>query len=299
MAMAITRSGILLLLVLATVHSAYAAWDNFNGVTRWNVRVSEDETRCGGQIKTKSLQAYINHIGRVAQIGDLGHGPAAGSVMGNIVTFPGRGIPDGSGTSQLSSFRLTFSADCSRFDAIYGWDYKDQYMSCSGTTSWQGTRADAPGCPWQGQAQDPTTEIKQWRSEEERLQSALAKNPKDFWANYDMAEFKKKHDNFKEYFNYLNRATSNEKVFAKTRNTLKEEARKQFGLSQYPSPDAVPLLRTAQEEVAQGGAVWNVNFPTPPADHVQRLRFMLWHSLMPNSDKIIRELASPGSSDAQ
>lgn len=278
---------------------AIASWDEFDGVTRWRVQVTEDESGCGGGQKTSEHMVPIVHHKQVAEIGDWGHGPASGTFRGSTLTLPTRTIPDGSGRSKLYDAELQFTPDCSIFNGAYRWDYADSQMRCSGATSLRGSRIDAKGCP---QAQPPSEEalqarrqtalsdeIVERRSQENQYKDALSKNPKDFWANWDMAELKKKQGNYKDYFNYLNRAMDNEKVFAKTRAQLKDEARTQLGLAEYPNPASVPLLRDAEKELSNGGMVYDVKFPKP-GPFLERWQVMLWSAWVPDSSTIIQRV---------
>ena len=276
--------------ILFLIPSVFASWETHEGVTSWKVQVTDDLRACGESAKTKVYTFSITHNQKVARIADPVHGMASGTFEGDVLHVVSRTIPDGSGSSKLSAFDVIFT--CTAIQAKYRWDYKDSQMSCSGTTEWRGTRYDGTACPGTITPQpDLAKEITEIRSEEDKLKAALAKDPKNFWANWDMAELKKNRGDYKEYFNYLNRATGNEQVFAETRQQLKDEARKQLGLSDYPSPTAVPLLRAVHDEVAQGGIVYNVEFPAPGETYTQRLKTMLWAAITPDSTKILKEIA--------
>ena len=142
--------------LLAVVAQSAFTFENYVGTTQWRVRVTEDESSCGGGITTSTRAVTIHHNLQAADVGDWGHGPARGTFSGNTLSFPGRTIPDGGGTSTLSAFGLTFSPDCSSFAGSYTWHYSGPYGSCDGPTSLSGTRSDAAGCP--GVSPTPTPE---------------------------------------------------------------------------------------------------------------------------------------------
>ena len=176
--------------ILFLIPSVFASWETHEGVTSWKVQVTDDLRACGESAKTKVYTFSITHNQKVARIADPVHGMASGTFEGDVLHVVSRTIPDGSGSSKLSAFDVIFT--CTAIQAKYRWDYKDSQMSCSGTTEWRGTRSDGTACPGTITPQpDLAKEITEIRSEEDKLKAALAKDPKNFWANWDMAELKK------------------------------------------------------------------------------------------------------------
>ncbi|MBI4148271.1 hypothetical protein HY490_03185 [Candidatus Woesearchaeota archaeon] len=281
----------LLFAVLLLPSLVFAAWEDFEGISSWKVQATEDQRGCGGGSKTATHVFTIVHKKKTAQVADPVHGSVSGIFEGDVLYIPSRTIPDGAGSSKLSGFDAVFT--CTTLHAKYRWDYRDKQMSCSGTTEWKGTQLGGKGCPGAPppQQKDMITQIAERRSEEGKYEAILAKDPKNFWANWDMAELKKKQGNYKDYFTYLNKATSNDEVFAKTRTQLKDEAVRQLGLSEYPTPTSVPILRAAQDDLAGGGVVYNVNFPQPGEENKQKWYTMLWAAYVPDSSKILKDLA--------
>src|SRR3989338_1313384 len=139
---------ILLIFFVSTVSAEVSlpwTWSSYVGTSQWRVDVTEDETACGGETTTAPYTISIIHNLTSAKINNFVHGDVSGVFEGNILHIPGRTIPDGSGTSVLSSYDITFSQDCSSFAAKYYWDYSDSYGSCSGSTTLRGTAYK--GCP--------------------------------------------------------------------------------------------------------------------------------------------------------
>ncbi|MBI4448622.1 hypothetical protein HY641_01155 [Candidatus Woesearchaeota archaeon] len=284
------RIGFILLVLCAT--PALASWEDHTGTTQWKVDITE---RGCGTDETESYLFVINHKGPRAEIADPVHGRTTGTFEGDILKIPSRILPDGVGSSRLSPITVPFT--CTIFTTEYRWDYKDQHVSCSGTTEWRGHRIDQGGCP-----QQPTTtqrvDIKEHLTREDKARAILAKNPKDFWANWDMAHANKQRGDYKEYLTYLNKATSNEYIYPETRAKVQQEALKQLGLPQPPPPGTVPFLRVVTDEADAGGVIYNLNVPKPTPQHKQRWRTMLWAALTPKSDKILKDLAGlPGDEE--
>lgn len=145
--------GLALLQAIVTAQPE-GTFGTYTGTTHWSVRVTEDETGCGGSTMTYNRAVTIQHNMQIADVSDWAHGPARGTFLGNTLSLPGRTIPDGEGTSVLSAFDIIFSSDCSSFTGSYTWYYSDAYMSCDGSTSLSGTRTGASGCP--GASPTPT-----------------------------------------------------------------------------------------------------------------------------------------------
>ncbi len=280
---------VIVALLVSTVVSA--SFQSYSGVTRWKVDVVDDETGCGDSVNRDTRTVSIKHNYQVVSVSDLGHGPSSGTISRDVLSFPSRVISDGAGSSKLSAGEVIFSADCSSFSGGYTWNYKDSQMSCSGNTQMRGTRLDAVGCPGSGTPNDIMTQISKIRDTEKKIQEVLSRDSKDFWANWDMAEARKREGDYKEYFTYLNKAIQNDNIFADTKKKLKDEAQRQLGLSSYPTAESVPILRTVQDEVKDGMVLYNVNFAKPKENNLARLRTMVWASLVPDSRGKLYELA--------
>lgn len=69
-----------------------------------------------------------------------------GTISGNTVSWTGS-YPDGSGTSTISSLSATIDASCNTLsNGTANWSYTEPGFSCSGTTTFIGTRSPASGC---------------------------------------------------------------------------------------------------------------------------------------------------------
>lgn len=269
-------------------------WETYTGVTHWRVTVTDDETGCGGGYESDTYNVSIHHNLQIADIDDFGHGDVRGTFTGNILSIPPKTIPDGSGTSKLTEANVVFDSECSGFEGKYYWDYKDSYQACSGSTVFTGTRTDPKGCPEPGlgmQILDARADADKG-SQELRYGAILEKDPKNFWANWDMAELKKKQGNYNEFFNYYNKAISNESIVQETREKLKKRTLEDLHLSEFPSRDTSPILRIEQDELKNwnGGSLYNVQFPKEEAKNMENWKIKLWGILVPNSYNIINEI---------
>ncbi|WP_321506034.1 hypothetical protein [uncultured Methanoregula sp.] len=126
-------------------------WNTYTGVSSWNVRIIEDESRCeGGQVYTEDISVGIKHSGNTAVMTSVGHGPATGTfTSGNVLHFPSRTVSDPPGKSRLSVYDLTFTPDCSLMSGGYDWSYSGPTGSCSGSTGMRGYNENSAGCPAQ------------------------------------------------------------------------------------------------------------------------------------------------------
>jgi hypothetical protein len=273
------------------------------GVTQWNVDVTEDETACGSSgLKMANYVLSIQHNSEIADVGNWGHGPARGTFYDNRLRMPARSIPDGSGTSDLHAFDLLFTEGCRSFNGSYRWDYRDSYTQCSGTTTLKGRRMDAGGCPTVVSQVVATTLREQIaqartdpddRSRESRYKEILAKDPKNFWANWDLAELKKKQGKYGEFFQYFDQATTNEDIYPKTREKLKDEVLKRFNLSKYPAERTSPILRMVRQEADgwNGGIIFNENVPKEAAADKPKWYIKLWRSFSRYAHTIVSDIA--------
>ena len=293
--------GLLLSQTVSAQTPAWWTWENYEGVTRWHVDVKDDETGCGGGDVMKSYTVVIQHNHQIADIGDMGHGKTQGVVKGNKLTMPARTIRDGKGYSKLSVADVDFSDDCSGFVGYYTWAYADSSMSCSGNTKVWGKRLDGKGCPTavQKSAEQQRQELADIRAnpdianKERRYKEILEKDPKNFWANWDMAELKKKQGNYNEFFNYFDKATSNENIFQDTREKLKKEEAKRLRLTEVPTAGKSPILRIEQGELDNWWRtpIYNVNVPKDEATDKGRGYIKFWRLLDPGSYDIVNKAA--------
>jgi hypothetical protein len=128
------------------------SWNTYSGVSQWQVTITEDQSGCQGGVTTTQSSVSIQHNLTNAIMGDIGHGPAAGTfISGNILHIPGRVVDDPPGSSTLSAYDIFFTTDCSAFTGKYSWDYTgpDTAGACTGTTSFSG--ANSQGCPGSGE----------------------------------------------------------------------------------------------------------------------------------------------------
>jgi hypothetical protein len=114
-------------------------------LTNWQVTVNEDDSACNGVGYSNTYGITIRLNQTSGTMGDIGHGPATGAFDGKTLHIEARTVPDGSGTSRLSSYDVVFSDDCTSFNAEYSWDYTGPDGDCSGTTKLAGTNPQ--GCP--------------------------------------------------------------------------------------------------------------------------------------------------------
>ncbi|MBI2564572.1 hypothetical protein HYV79_01105 [Candidatus Woesearchaeota archaeon] len=268
-------------------------WENYVGFTQWRVTVTEDQTGCGAERPTAvQLTASIEHNKNTAEIGDLGHGKTSGVFVGNTLRIRSKEIPDGIGKSILDQYDVTFTPDCSWFFATYKWYYSDAYQQCSGDTTWSGTRTDGTGCPTTAQKKAILEARAAAEAEKERRYAEiLANDPKNFWANWDMAERRKKQGNYREYLQYFNNAATNENIFKDTREQLNNYAARRLHLSELPTRDKSPILRIEQDELKNwnSGLLYNVNFRKEEvADN--KWSFNIWTLFNQNSHKLVNDI---------
>ncbi|MBI4451425.1 hypothetical protein HY642_05605 [Candidatus Woesearchaeota archaeon] len=270
-------------------------WDTYQGVTQWRVLVVEDETGCGGSRKESTHTIDVQHSFEIVNVGDLGHGPTKGKFTGNIIHVTSRKIRDGSGYSTLTDFDIVFDDTCEEFGAKYYWDYQDSYSRCSGSTEWRGTKTGpTPGCPsvsFRSNIVDARSDVI-LDSKERKYRDVLAKDPGNFWANWDMAELKKKQGDGAEYFKYFNAALSNENIYQKTRAEMKQQALEKLQISAWPTRDKSPILRIEEQNIDQwrGGVVGAITIPPEQASDKSKWHFTLWSLLNPESQNTVNKI---------
>ena len=288
------------------------AWDTYKGVSQWRVDVTEDETGCGGSVITDSRSVQIQHNLKTAEVSDWAHGNMRGTVAGNTISIPSKTIPDGEGTSKLSAFDILFTPDCSGFTAKYRWDYRDAQQSCSGSTELRGTRTDGKGCPQSEQstdAEDMRKELEEAHAEvdvdkkEKMYNVILAKDPKNFWANWDMAELKKSHGEYKEFMSYVDKAAdtiADKHISEKLKNRAIEE----MHLSEPPTTVNSLLLKSIVDNELknwEGGRIYNVDFKKEDAkkevSNWEKFKIKIRKLLDPKTNDIVNELVGIPNKD--
>lgn len=267
-------------------------WENHSTITHWLVQVTEDESDCGGSTTVKTVPVTILHTKDIADISDFGHGKMTGSYKDDILTMQPRTIKDGQGNSKLSKIALKFTPDCLRFSGRYSWDYIDSSGTCSGVTTLRADRTDSKSCPESKQpseADESTT-----ADPEKKYKDILAKDPTNFWANWDMAELKKNEKKYDEYLKYVDAATKNENIFKETGEKLKQRAATSLHLSEFPSPTSSPILRYEMDELDDwpGGYVNNVLVPKEQVNNKEAWYRKWWAIKKEKAYQIIRDLAS-------
>jgi hypothetical protein len=105
----------------------------------------------------------------------------------------------------------------------------------------------------------------------------LEKDPTNFWANWDMAEFRKSQGNPDEYYRYVNNALANRDIAESTAKTLRDEIMKKNGLPEWPSAGSsifIQMLgkdgRTAMQSV-YGAEIRTTDGGTSIMDDMMRL----------------------------
>ncbi len=295
MSIPVRMASVLVALLLLPYLAAAFMWDEFEGTSQWRVTVTDDESGCGGGPETETLAVVIKHSLESADIGDLGHGAVRGAFSGNTLTIPGRTIPDAAGMSKLSTAVVSFTPDCMGFSSVYRWDYTDPYMMCSGTTTLRGARLDGTGCPAPARPRITIAGVRadpDAASKESAYREILAKDPANFWANWDMAELKKKQGQYEQYFRYFDKAVGNENVMQQTRERLQETAAEKLGLPEYPSPGTSPLLRSAKDDIDGwgGGFIHNIEVPAKEAADKKKWYWKVVDLLVPESHIVINEI---------
>jgi hypothetical protein len=262
-----------IILLASVVHAAFI-WENYVGSSQWDVQVSEDEGGCGGSVKTKVVEVTVTHDRIAATMGDYGHGELKGSFFGNTLTLPSRVIDDEGGKSTLAEAKVYFSPDCLSFKSTYGWHYVSQYQDCSGTTKKELLTA--------ARAADA-------REQEAKYKDILTNDPTNFWANWDMAELKKKQGDYQAFLDYTAKAASNKNIEEKTATELKNTAAQSLHISEFPTRDKSPILRIEMDEMQNwnNGMIYNVNF-RKPADPPS-WKTVLRRIFLPNSYDVVNK----------
>jgi hypothetical protein len=323
------------------------SWNTYSGTSQWKVTITEDQSGCQGGVTTTGSSVSIQHNLKSAVMGDIGHGPAAGTfISGNILHIPGRIVDDPPGSSTLSAYDIFFTTDCSAFTGKYSWDYSgpDTVGACTGTTSFSGTNSQ--GCPTStGVVTVPSTEPvaavpfagpglciscaylaadlggahsdlnndlklresmtaldkfvfkhdrpgdptdkseierdKQQRDDEKNQVRALeskleneygaviARDPNNFYANWDMAMLRKSQGNWDDYFRYMNTALSNKDVALGTKAEIENTIASSLGLPEFPTPQKSMLIHRMSDEGSTVQSVNGADTRQKTVDHTQ------------------------------
>jgi len=252
------------LTAIISIPAAHAwSWDSYEGKTTWDVKVTVDEKGCQGNVHSYYTPLTITHKKSVADLTDLGHGAVSGTFFSNILTVPGRTIPDGSGKSALGSASVAFTPDCLSFYTKYPWHYHDSYQDCSGTTAWQGKRTDSTTCPDAFVVEAPptpklplpqvmkTADIQKLPEAEQKTEyeKILDKNPRDFTANYELAHILKDEKDYPGYVQHIDKALENKNTAEELRKAREKEVTQRLELTIRPNGITVPLLRSAKDNL--------------------------------------------------
>jgi hypothetical protein len=111
---------------------------------------------------------------------------------------------------------------------------------------------------------------------EARYKAILDKDPNNFWANWDMAELRKKQGKYDEFFAYVDTAASNKNQFEGTKNVeLETNIAHDLGLSKFPTVDNSRVVKTISDETGRwtGGMIYNVNVPAKDKGTIDTLLY--------------------------
>jgi hypothetical protein len=116
---------------------------------------------------------------------------------------------------------------------------------------------------------EPTTEAK--------YNAILDRDPKNFWANWDMAELKKAQGNYQEYFSYTNKALSNRDISRDTQQQVKKTVAGGLGLSEFPTTDNSYFIRRMSTDAAAIQSVYGIDVGKGEADTEPLRIFAFWN----------------------
>jgi hypothetical protein len=83
--------------------------------------------------------------GNSVTVTDAQNNVFTGTISGNALSWTGS-YPDGAGTTTLNPMSSTIDASCNSLSGTATWTYAEIGFSCSGTTTFTGTRSPASGC---------------------------------------------------------------------------------------------------------------------------------------------------------
>lgn len=127
---------------------------------------------------------------------------------------------------------------------------------------------------------------------EENYRKILNKDPDNFWANWDLAELEKSRGNHKAYFDYFDRAVTNERTESVSKQ-LKKKAADDLGLSEFPEIVRSPTVRKISDDMnsRQGVSVYNVNVDVPKEPSKwEKFKIKVWTAISPDFHNAVNEL---------
>ena len=92
-----------------------------------------------------NVTATIIQSGNDLNVTGLRASTLSGTISGNQISFLGSYAEDG-GTTTISKSILTITTDCNQFTGNDSWSWTDGSFSCSGTSTYTGTRLTGSGC---------------------------------------------------------------------------------------------------------------------------------------------------------
>jgi len=125
---------------------------------------------------------------------------------------------------------------------------------------------------------DATDNIKELEpAVEAKYTAILDKDPKNFWANWDMAELKKAQGNYQEYFSYTSKALSNRDISRDTQQQVKKTVAGGLGLSEFPTTDNSYFIRRMSTDAAAIQSVYGIDVGKGEADTEPLRIFAFWN----------------------
>lgn len=111
----------------------------------WQVTGTESSStpECDG-VSFSTLATIVQSGNNISATGDDGSS-LSGTITGNQVSFSGS-YPEDGGTTIINSSTLTISTDCNQFSGNDSWSWTNGVLSCSGTSTYTGTRLTGSGC---------------------------------------------------------------------------------------------------------------------------------------------------------
>ncbi len=127
---------------------------------------------------------------------------------------------------------------------------------------------------------------------EANYRNILNKDPDNFWANWDLAELEKSRGNHKAYFDYFDRAVTNERMESVSKQ-LKKKAAEDLGLLEFPTIQGSPMVRKLSDDMAgrQGVSMYTVNVDVPKEPSKwEKFKMKVWTAIAPDTYNTINEL---------
>jgi hypothetical protein len=112
---------------------------------------------------------------------------------------------------------------------------------------------------------------------EAKYTAILDRDPKNFWANWDLAELKKAQGNYQEYFSYTNTALSNKDISMYTQQQVKKTVAGGLGLSEFPTTDNSYFIRRMSTDAAAIQSVYGIDVGKGEADTEPLRIFAFWN----------------------